>query len=357
MKSMTMKILVFGLVILGGVATAGEMIEVTASVDRQSAYIGDLLSYDVVITYDSSVQITPPAIGVNLGGFDVKDYKVSEERTLEDGRKQQELNFVMRTFTTGEYVIPPMPIEYMLPDSTKKVVASDPLKIEIKSLLAEGEAADTVQLRPLKGQISLARDRTGLILAIIAGVVIIAAVIIYLVLGRRRRRPEEEFIDPRPAWEIAFADLAVLKEKDLIAKGEIKRFYFELSDIFRRYLGKKFDFNAIDLTTEEIEDYFGDSTMKEESAAEIVEFLDATDLVKFAKYIPPEGQPLLDWEWAYRLVKATREVFIGPGSEPELIAETVPQDAVDEEFDDPELKYVPPELREQVASRKKEDAS
>ena len=73
----------------------------------------------------------PPA-GANLGGFEVKDYDFGAEETLEDGKRRQSLQFQLRTFTTGDYVIPPLPIEYTLPDATIKYISADPLKIFIK---------------------------------------------------------------------------------------------------------------------------------------------------------------------------------------------------------------------------------
>jgi hypothetical protein len=339
---------------LCGAAGGDQLIEITASVDKQTAYIGDIIDYAITITYDSTLRLTPPAVGANLGGFDVKDYDVGDEKILDDGRRQQVIRFNIRTFTTGEYVIPPLPIEYTFPDSTKKYITADPIKIEIKSLLGEGAAADTLQLRPLKKQVSLAGDRTKLILSIVAAALVIIAVIVYVILRRRRTKPGEEYVDPRPAWEIAFADLAMLKERGLPAKGEIKLFYIELSDIFRRYLDRKFDFAAIDMTTEEINDTLTFLTMNDNIRNEVISFLEHADLVKFAKYIPPVERPGQDWETAYGLVEKTRDIILTPIIKPEVEPVVSIKDESDTS-EDPELKYIPPELRDRFAPQKKED--
>jgi len=335
-------------------AGGDQLIEVTASVDKQTAYIGDIIDYMITITYDSTFQLTPPAVGANLGGFDVKDYDVGNEKILDDGRRRQIIRFNIRTFTTGEYVIPPLPIEYMLPDSTKKIITADPIKIEIKSLLGEGAAADTLQLRPLKKQVSLAGNRTKLILSIVAAVLVIVAVIIYVILRRRRAKHGEEYVDPRPAWEIAYADLAMLKERGLTAKGEIKLFYVELSDIFRRYLERKFDFAAVDMTTEEINDTLTLLTMNDDIRNDVISFLEHADLIKFAKYIPPVERPNQDWETAYGLVEKTRDIILTPIIEPEpepIVSARIESETPEER----ELKYIPPELRDRFAPQKKED--
>jgi hypothetical protein len=343
--------------LIGGLAWGAGEIDVTAAVDKQTAYIGDLIHYSVTITYDSTLRLVPPAVGANLGGFDVKDYHVSDEQKTEDGRRRQLLSFNIRTFTTGDYVIPPLPVEYRLPDSTVKTIAADPIKITIKSVLAEG-AADTLTLRPLKEQVSLAKSHTAAIVTIIILAVLAAAAAYYYFILRRRRQGPEAFVDPRPAWEIAFAELAMLREKGYLAKGELKAFYIELTDIFRKYIGKKFDFAAIDMTTEEIEVILAGMRLDRTPVDDIIGFLEHADLVKFAKYIPSAERPTQDWETAYSLVDKTKDIVVVQPVEAEPVLEPVMAGAGAEAGSMPDtdgLKYAPPELREYFSSKNRED--
>jgi hypothetical protein len=344
----------------GGAAWGAGEIDVTAAVDKQTAYIGDLINYSVTITYDSTLRLVPPAVGANLGGFDVKDYHVSDEQKVEQGRRRQILTFNIRTFTTGDYVIPPLPIEYRLPDSTVKMIAADPIKITIRSVLAEGAKADTLTPRPLKNQVSLAKSHTATIVAIITLVVLAAAAAYYFFIFRRRGRLEEAFVDPRPAWEIAFAELAMLREKDYLAKGELKAYYTELTEIFRKYIGKKFDFAAIDMTTEEIDAILAGRPLDETVVHDIIGFLEHADLVKFAKYIPATERPTQDWESAYGLVDKTKDIdlTLPAVSEPAPAIEPVMAGARGEaeiETSTDGLRYAPPELREYFAAKNRED--
>ena len=340
--------------ISGDFVDAADRIEVTAAVDKQTAYIADVIDYTISITYDSAIQLTPPAAGANLGGFDVKDYDFGEETTLEDGRRQQVLRFKLRTFTTGEYVIPPLPIEYILPDSTRKYISADPIKINIKSVLAEGANADTLQLRPLKEQFSLAAGSKTTWIIIVAVVVVGVAVAAFFWYRRRKAAQETPFVDLRPSWEIAYSELALLKEQNLLAQGEVKRFYFELSDIMKRYLGRKFEFNAIDMTTVEIGDALAERSLDGDLHRDIMAFFENADLVKFAKYVPPEDRPQADWNDAYELVTRSKDIIV---TAPIAVLEPVmvlPVAGATED-DDSDLKYAPPELREILASRPEED--
>ena len=330
-------------------AVRADNIEVTASVDKQTAYIGDLIAYTVTVTYDSTITLEPPAVGVNLGQFDVKDYKVGEEQKIENGRCKQELWFHMRTFTTGEYIIPPLPIEYRLSDSTMKTISSDPIKINIKSMIAEGSSVDTMQFRDLKPQISM---ETGLsdwtIVLIIAFVLLAVGASIGWWL--KRSKGDEEYIDPRPAWEIAFAELAELKDKDLLGQGDLKPFYFELTEIMRRYLSKKFEFDAIELTTSEIDDYFRELEYEASYIDGLRQFMEHANLVKFAKYIPPADRPDEDWQEAYRIVDTGKDLEVKHPAE-EIREIYIPQRRSSSDDDEGEWKFAPPGYRELMATR------
>jgi len=352
-------LLILLILVCGNLCSADELINVTASVDKQTAYIGDLIEYRIVISYDSTIELTPPAAGANLGGFEVKDYDIGSPVATEEGGRRQEMEFKLRTFTTGDYVIPALPIEYTRPDDSVKYISADPIKITIKSLLAEGAEGDSLEPRGLKGQASL--DRTSWLWWVVAGaaaIIIITAAIWYIV-RRRRLAVEEPYVDPRPSWEIAFAELAVLKEKNLPGKGEIKRFYFELSEIFKKYLGNKFEFNAIDLTTYEIGEWLNEFDFEDDLRRRVVGFLNHADLVKFAKYVPPDDRPESDWTAAYELVTETKDMTASRiiVDEPEPVMAGV-KDGSDDDEDRSELRFAPRELREMLSSEdKKEDES
>jgi|GEM_PF-685950 len=328
--------------LLTATAIGGDIINVTGTVDKQSAYVGDIITYTVTVNYDSSVRVSPPPVGRNLGQFDIKDYKVGEEKRLKNGRVQQVLRFQIRAFAVGGYVISPLSIEYMLADSSEKQVMTSPIKIEIKSLLATGAAVDTLKLRPLKGQVSLATNYAKIIIfSIVAGLVALA-IVIFLIFRRRKPIGPKQIIDLRPAWEIALADLTLLREKNLPSQGEIKQYYVELSDIIRKYLGGKFEFYSIDMTTEELISALNDILIADTLRQEIALFMEHADLVKFAKYIPPVERCEQDFYAACELVNKSKDIIVARVPvEPEPVAVVVSS----YDTDNSDLKYAPPELR------------
>lgn len=87
------------------------------------------------------------------------------------------------------------------------------------------------------------------------------------------------------AWEIACQCLEELQAKNYPARGLVKEYYSELSDILRKYIEARFALNAPDMTTEEFLDSLKRSeALNDGDKVKLARFLTGCDLVKFAKY-------------------------------------------------------------------------
>ena len=283
-------------------------IEIETSVDRAEIYIGDLINYRLTIIHDSNIILTPPPIGANLGAFDVKDYQADDELSLDDGRIKLDSRFTLTTFTTGDYIIPPIPIEYMLPDSTKKMLISEPVPIRVKSLLAED--ADTADIRDLKTLIEF-KPKIPL-WYYFAGALLLILIITVLVWWRIRRGRQEPTgpVDLRPPWEIASESLAMLKEKNYPASGEFKQYYIELSEIVRDFLQRVYEIPVLDMTTYEFLTAIVQKDVEEQLYNRLKRFLEFADLVKFAKLIPELEKVDFDFDEAVGMVDNIRQIEV-----------------------------------------------
>lgn len=279
-------------------------IEIETSVDRAEIYIGDLISYRITITRDSTIEMIPPPLGANLGAFDVKDYQPDIETKLPDGRLRSETVFMLSTFTTGDYVIPPIPVIFIMPDSTKKALLAEPVPIKVLSMLEN--AGDSVDIHPLKPQYEFMRDYTRYyIWGAMAVVVFLSGVVLVWWLVRRRKQKEAP-VDMRPPWEIAFEKLAVLKEKNYPGENRYKDFYFELTEIYRDFLGRVYLVDVLEMTTEEFLTCFEKIVLPGNTYDESEKLLRYADLVKFAKLIPESVRAESDLQLVHDMVEALR---------------------------------------------------
>jgi hypothetical protein len=282
-------------------------IMVETSVDRAEMFIGDLINYKLTITYDSTYELVPPPLGANLGAFDVKDYQTDRITRLEDGRMRSESNFVLSTFTTGDYIIPPMPALFNLPDGGRKVILSEAVPIVVNSLL--GAESDSADIHPLKPPHEFKRDLTMYYVYGGAGMLLLILAALWL-WSRMRRKPEKaEFVDPRKPWEIAFERLAILSEQNLMAQGEHKQYYIELTEIAREYLGKMYAIDVLEMTTDEFLVAFMDVALKDGLYDTMRGFLNHADLVKFARFEPEAARSSTDFNIVHDMTEAVRVEF------------------------------------------------
>ena len=281
-------------------------IEIQTSVDKAEVYIGDLVNYTITVTYDSTIELLPPPLGANLGAFDVKDYQTDISTKLPDGRIKSESRFVLSTFTTGDYVVPPVPMAFEFPDGSRKIVLSETVPIKVQSLLLNTD--DSVDIRALKPQYEFQRDWTKYY---IWGSIffIILAVLGYFIWRKMRRRKDLGQIDLRPGWEIAFEKLAKLEQKGLLAEGRFKEYYIELTEILRNYLGRMFAANIPDMTTDEFFSNFETIGLPPDLKEDLKKFFNHADLVKFAKFIPAAERCKFDFVYIHDVVERVRKDF------------------------------------------------
>lgn len=279
-------------------------IEIKTSVDKAQIYVGDLVTYTLTITYDSTLELIPPPLGSNLGAFDVKDYQPDIVTKLDDGRIQSVNKFVLSTFTTGDYQVPPIPIVFKMPDGTEKALLSEAVPIKVLSLLLN--AGDSTDVKPLKAQYEFKRDLTPYY--IWGGVILLILLlfIIFMIYRRRKRGEAGEYVDLRPAWEIAFEKLAFLKQKNYLLENQFKPFYYELTEIVRSYYEKVYDVNFMDMTTEEFMERFKLIDLPDTVYNETETFIKHADLVKFAKFVPEHNRAENDFELAHQLIEKVR---------------------------------------------------
>ncbi|MBF0620276.1 MAG: DUF4381 family protein [Candidatus Omnitrophica bacterium] len=121
-------------------------------------------------------------------------------------------------------------------------------------------------------------------------------------LWRRMQKSKPVVLPPlRPAWEVALERLLRLEQRGRWGEGEIKEFYVELSQVVRLYIEARFEIRAPEMTTEEfMARAVAAAVMTAEHKGFLKDFLNESDMVKFAKFIPGEAE-------AKRALKAARD--------------------------------------------------
>ena len=127
----------------------------------------------------------------------------------------------------------------------------------------------------------------GVLLVVLLGIVV--GVVIKRWLDARKVVPIDP-VDPRPAHVIAQSELAKLIAEDLPGQDRTDEYYVRLSEIIRAYLERRFQTNALEMTSDEIRAWARTSNFSSEILAGVDDFLEETDLVKFADFAPSASQ-------------------------------------------------------------------
>jgi len=107
-------------------------------------------------------------------------------------------------------------------------------------------------------------------------------------LARRIKRLAEALPPPLAPWEEALGALDRLEWRDWLRDGQFKRLYYALSEILKRYLERRYGFDAVEQTTTEL--LASMRAQKLPMRDEIMRFFARCDLVKYAKTVPPEDE-------------------------------------------------------------------
>jgi hypothetical protein len=288
------------------------------SITPSPASIGDRVKCEIALTTPPAMRLTPLVTATRLADWDVLGIKTEESRPAPAGQIEQRFSVFLIPWSQTLTATPSFAFTAMTPPGRVEMLTVPPAPVKMASVL--GAFKETDDLRPLKGVIGY-RSWWPLILALAA--IALAAGGWQLWKNWKRRKAgigTHPSAPPVPPEVAARKALEALLSKNLLEQGQVKLFYIELSDIFRRYIEGRFGVPALDLTTsellpclrrrEELRPLYGDTRA----------FLDGSDLVKFAKYVPDRDEITAD-------IGRVRLVIDRTSPPPTAALETPPQAA------------------------------
>ena len=321
------------LLLIGNIAFSQTSISVTPRQD--TVLIGDHLIVDIVLYTDniddiesidfsewkSLTNLAYPQDTVNLeketdaAFIAATDWKVSDSNLttsnniiksfVPDGNRYSK-PVTISIYDYGYWVIPPPTINTK---SGKRYPQIEPAGVYVFPADL-GAIQDSIALMPIKDIITEGQSWEDYkIWFYILGFILVAPLLIKLFWGRKQEEEteteeEEIFV---PAHEKALSALNSLKNKELWQSGNIKGYQSELTDIIRRYLDDRFDVNALEMTTEEINRELTKKDFDTKHSSTLQRILTIADLVKFAKATPPVDINAQFMEEAVQFVNSTKK--------------------------------------------------
>ncbi|MFC1666414.1 BatD family protein [Candidatus Omnitrophota bacterium] len=281
------KVLIAIILILFSNISLADSVDVSVEVDKEKITIGDRIKYEVKVEYDDGIKIEPLAVAENLIEFEIKDYNIKEPRKIKGKRKLSGVEYIITTFTTGEFIIPPVRIRYKDKEDNESGITSDEIKINVEAVKRGSNDKDDI--RGLKAPVGI-KERFPFWLFIVLMLVFIVGGLIFVYFKNKRSVEDAPVVPSRSPEEIAENRLKSLLDMRLVEKGMVKEYYIRLSDIVRNYIEDRYKIFALDKTTWEVCQEMKAEKIARSYVDKTRDFLDDSDLVKFAKYIPTQKE-------------------------------------------------------------------
>lgn len=286
---------------------------VAASVDRTEAHVGDPITLTVTAVSRRGVPVNLPNV-VELAPFSLLA-RSENDTDLGDGHVRRQFILQVAAYEPGTPSIPAVEVTYLGAGGAVRQVRTQPIEVKIASLIAnEPEPALREDAAPV------AVWKRDLTLVYVAGGVLAAAIgalVTYLIVRRLRSRVVvRPGPPPRPAHEVALERLDRLGAYGFLENADNRPFYFAVSEVIRDYLGGRYQFDSLELTTDELMTALERRTGALPVLTEIKVWLSSADLVKFAKVSPTAAEARGALEVAIRIVETTRPRGEGTAAAP-----------------------------------------
>jgi hypothetical protein len=256
----------------------------SARMDQSTVIIGTRFTVHVSVTHPPGMVVDLP-VSLPLGTAFEEVGRKTRETKMDDGSVRRDFDIDLLVFELNVTEVPRIPITYVQAGRVTELT-TQPITIEVKT--ASSEPPKPESLRDIAKPVPIhRRDFTLLYVAggLFGGIILLWLVRRIQVPHSKTRRREEAAVAAEsllPEDEVALARLEQLELSGALDAIDLKPAYLEMSEILRVYLGRRYGFPAIDLTTEEIRLHFDAKPEHGLPIDLLLDWLDTADLVKFA---------------------------------------------------------------------------
>ena len=279
--------------------------------DSTQVEIGDHLQMKLVVNARPGYIIAFPQFGDSLGPNIEVIQKDKVEKVALGGDTIYTQNVVISAYEEGRYFLNPLKLYFK---SISTGVIDSAYTNDFQLTVTTVKVDTTKPIRPIKAPLKVDYKMNEFTWWIVALVVLLVAAIVGFILYRKyKNKPAAVVARPRPkdpAHIWANKELKKLDQERLWQNGDAKIYHSRLTDIIRLYLEYRFNYYAMEATTEEIMTKAYNLDINMETGAKLRAILSLADFVKFAKMNPAPDQNSKSMQDALDFVELTKPVEV-----------------------------------------------
>lgn len=292
--------------IVGCVPATQGQVSLKALMDSSTMFIGQQSVFHLILSTPKSNQISFPVLAGDtlVNGLEIIQKSPIDTVFTSDGRMEMTQHFLVTSFDSGLYYIPPIPVTF----GTDTFFSND-LGLKIVTLDVDTVKKTLFDIKGVQKPPFYLSDYLTLIVCIIALYALIL-LLIWIYLKRKYRITPDmaiELENTLPPHISAIMELDKIKQDKIWKQGRNKEYYTQLSEVIRKYLSRRFQINALEMTTEELLSLFRKDKITQSVYQNLKQILQLSDLVKFAKIEPLESDHELSMMNSYLFVNQTKQ--------------------------------------------------
>jgi hypothetical protein len=275
----------------------------------QTARIGDSVHLVFKIFRPEDSKLKTPDTLTNAHDIQIKDLRLKDEKKGKTNI-QTVVEYTLVCFEPGPHILEPISFKLQTSSGENIVLQSEKITLTIESLIKDPSKENDIRGPKPQLQIKASWLPVFIIVFFLALLTAIIWFIVRKVLGKPEQNIQQDII--LSPDEEALQQLEELLISSDMKQKNMKVIYTRLTDILRNYLGKKYSFDAREMTSFECLKEIKIRKLGGVLYEKIKLSLEKADLVKFAKFLPENTEIPADIETAKNIVIQTREVVYAP---------------------------------------------
>ncbi len=287
-----------------------------AKLDSATLLMGKTTTLHLEITQDKGARgFFPNEQADTLNAMvEIAERPAADTTDLDNNRIQINRDLIIQSFDSGMWVIKPIP--YVVNGDTAYCN-----QLTLKVLPVDvSQMKDIHDIKPVENvPFNLLDWLPNYWWAWLLGLLLIGAGIWayrkYYKKGINPLKPNKKRLPP---YEEAMINLQNLKAAQLWQQGQEKEYFTGLTDILRVYIDRRFDINAVEMTSSQIIDTLKKNEETKAVNEQLEMILEIADIVKFANARPLADDNEVAYQRAVNFVEATRPVVEQPEKKEEV---------------------------------------